>query len=136
MTWFLYGLAVAALVWALLIVTLVALGRRDWAVAVARFIPDCIAFFRARLRDRETPRRHKALIVLLLAYLAMPFDLVPDFIPVAGQLDDAIAVAVVLRVLLGAWPDPRSLTKIREWTRPPSRRSGGSTGQSPSGSAP
>jgi uncharacterized membrane protein YkvA (DUF1232 family) len=42
----------------------------------------------------------------LIAYLAMPFDLVPDFIPVAGQLDDAILVAIVLRTLLR--PEGRS----------------------------
>jgi uncharacterized membrane protein YkvA (DUF1232 family) len=43
--------------------------------------------------------------LVLLAYLAFPLDLVPDFIPVAGQLDDAIAVAFVLRVVLrGAGP--------------------------------
>ena len=42
------------------------------------------------------PRRAKAAVALLLLYLVMPFDLVPDFIPVAGQLDDAILVAAVL----------------------------------------
>jgi uncharacterized membrane protein YkvA (DUF1232 family) len=42
------------------------------------------------------PRRVKAAVGFLAAYLAMPFDLVPDFIPVAGQLDDAILVAAVL----------------------------------------
>jgi Uncharacterized conserved protein len=42
------------------------------------------------------PRRAKVALVLLIPYLAMPFDLVPDFIPVAGQLDDAILVALVL----------------------------------------
>jgi uncharacterized membrane protein YkvA (DUF1232 family) len=53
--------------------------------------------------------------VLLLGYLALPFDLVPDFVPVAGQLDDVLIVALVLRRLLrseGAdlvrehWPGP------------------------------
>jgi uncharacterized membrane protein YkvA (DUF1232 family) len=43
------------------------------------------------------PRRHKVALALVIAYLAMPIDLVPDFIPIAGQLDDAILVALVLR---------------------------------------
>ena len=61
------------------------------------------------------PRRRKLLLGLLVAYLAMPFDLVPDFIPIAGQLDDAILVALVLRTILRSggqarlrehWPGP------------------------------
>jgi uncharacterized membrane protein YkvA (DUF1232 family) len=48
------------------------------------------------LGDPRVPRRVKAAMGFLVAYLAMPFDLVPDFIPVAGQLDDAVLVAAVL----------------------------------------
>jgi uncharacterized membrane protein YkvA (DUF1232 family) len=48
------------------------------------------------LRDRRVPRRAKAALALLLVYLLLPFDLVPDFIPVVGQVDDAILAAVVL----------------------------------------
>jgi uncharacterized membrane protein YkvA (DUF1232 family) len=48
------------------------------------------------LGDRRVSRRVKAALALLLLYLLMPFDLIPDFIPVAGQLDDAILVAAVL----------------------------------------
>jgi uncharacterized membrane protein YkvA (DUF1232 family) len=47
--------------------------------------------------DRSLPRRVRAGLALLLAYLAFPFDLVPDFIPVLGYADDAIIVAAVLR---------------------------------------
>jgi uncharacterized membrane protein YkvA (DUF1232 family) len=55
------------------------------------------------------------LLVGLLGYLALPFDLVPDFIPIAGQLDDVIVVALVLRSFVRAdggvlvhehWPGP------------------------------
>jgi uncharacterized membrane protein YkvA (DUF1232 family) len=61
------------------------------------------------------PRRRKVLLAGLLGYLALPFDLVPDFVPVAGQLDDVLIVALVLRRFLrsgGAdlvrehWPGP------------------------------
>ena len=111
----LLALAVAAVVWALLVGALYVLGRREWARAMARFVPDCIVLFRRVLADERVPRRRKALVWLLLGYLAMPFDLVPDFIPVAGQLDDALAVALVLRALLRSagpelvrehWPGP------------------------------
>jgi uncharacterized membrane protein YkvA (DUF1232 family) len=53
----------------------------------------------------------------LVAYLALPFDLVPDFIPLAGQLDDAILVALVLRTIL-----QRSGRQLVEehWPGPPS----------------
>jgi uncharacterized membrane protein YkvA (DUF1232 family) len=77
-------------------------GRREDARAVAGFIPDCIVLLSRLLGDNRVPRLTKALLVVLVGYLVMPFDLVPDFIPVAGQLDDAIVVALVLRRLLRA----------------------------------
>lgn len=102
-------------VWVLCVVLLVAFGRRSQARALAGFIPDCLVLFRRLLGDPSVPRRSKIAIVALLAYLALPFDLVPDFIPVAGQLDDVLVVALVLRATLrsgGAalvrrhWPGP------------------------------
>ena len=72
------------------------LGRREDAREVATFIPDCLVLFKRLLADRRVPRRAKLALALLIAYLAMPFDLVPDFIPVAGQLDDAILVAATI----------------------------------------
>lgn len=67
--------------------------------------------------DERVSRRGKLLIAALVGYLALPFDLVPDFIPVAGQLDDAIIVAFVPRTLLrDAGPG-----LVREhWPGPPS----------------
>src|SRR6266567_8305563 len=72
-------------------------GRREDARAIGGFVPDCVVLFSRLLRDERLPRRHKLLVAALLPYLAMPFDLIPDFIPVAGQLDDAVIVALVLR---------------------------------------
>ena len=97
------------------VVALVVAGRRQDARALAGLIPDCIVLFRRVLTDPRVPRRRKLLLAALIGYLAMPIDLVPDFIPVAGQLDDAIIVALVLRAVLRAdgpelllehWPGP------------------------------
>jgi uncharacterized membrane protein YkvA (DUF1232 family) len=97
--------AVLALYGAALLVLILA-GRRTEAGAVARFVPDCIVLFRRLLGDPRVPRWRKLLLAGLLAYLATPIDLVPDFIPVVGALDDAIIVALVLRALLrGGGPD-------------------------------
>ena len=52
--------------------------------------------FKSLLRDDRVPRRAKVVLGLLVPYLLMPFDLVPDFIPVVGQLDDAALVAVAI----------------------------------------
>lgn len=113
--WLLIGLGVALLVYAGFVAWLFLTGRRDEARSWARFIPDCLVLFRRLMGDPRVPRTRKLLIGALLGYLAMPFDLIPDFIPVAGQLDDAIVVAVVLRSVLRAagetpvrehWPGP------------------------------
>ena len=96
----LIALGVAAVVYAVAVIALAIAGRRSQAAALARFVPDCAVLFRRLAGDRRVSRRRKALLGLLVAYLAMPFDLIPDFIPVAGQLDDAILVAVVLRLVL------------------------------------
>jgi uncharacterized membrane protein YkvA (DUF1232 family) len=79
---------------------LVAFGRKAEARALAGFIPDCFQLVRRLIADPRVPRRRKALLVVLAGYLALPFDLVPDFIPVAGQLDDAVVVMLVLRAVL------------------------------------
>jgi uncharacterized membrane protein YkvA (DUF1232 family) len=75
---------------------LFALGRRRVAVDVARFLPDCAVLLKRLLRDPRVPRRAKVAVALLLPYLLLPFDLVPDFIPVVGALDDAVLVAIVI----------------------------------------
>jgi uncharacterized membrane protein YkvA (DUF1232 family) len=112
----LLALAVVVALYAALVAALVAAGRREHARAFARLVPDCVVLFRRLLADPRVPAPRKALLVVAIAYLVMPFDLVPDFIPVAGQLDDAIIVALVLRGLLRGsgdllvcehWPGPR-----------------------------
>jgi uncharacterized membrane protein YkvA (DUF1232 family) len=115
--WSLIALAALVLVYAALVGMLVIIGRTAEARALARFVPDCVVLFRRLLSDSRVSGRRKLLLLALVAYLMMPFDLVPDFIPIAGQLDDAILVALVLRtVLRGAgadlvrehWPGPEA----------------------------
>jgi uncharacterized membrane protein YkvA (DUF1232 family) len=66
---------------------------------LARTVPDKLALVRRIAADPGTPRRHRWLLLALAVYLASPIDLIPDFIPVLGQLDDALAVVLVLRVV-------------------------------------
>jgi len=99
-------LGVLLALYALVVLALVIAGRRSDARAVAGFVPDCVVLFKRLLGDPAVPRRRKVLLALMVAYLAMPIDLIPDFIPVAGQLDDAILVGLVLRGLVrGGGPD-------------------------------
>ena len=86
-----YGALIAALVLA---------GRATDARAVARLVPHCIVLGRRLLGDPRVLLRHKLALGLLVGYLASPLDLVPDFIPLIGYLDDAALVVVVLRALV------------------------------------
>jgi uncharacterized membrane protein YkvA (DUF1232 family) len=113
--WILVSAAIVLVVYAAFVRWLLVAGRRQEARALAGFIPDCLILFRRLLGDDRVPRRRKLLLAGLIGYLAMPFDLVPDFIPVAGQLDDAIIAALALRAVLRAggrdllrehWPGP------------------------------
>jgi uncharacterized membrane protein YkvA (DUF1232 family) len=120
--WLALSLGVLLALYAIVVVAMIVAGRGEDARALARVIPDCIVLVRRLLGDPRVPRRHKLLLGGLVAYLALPFDLVPDFIPVAGQLDDAIVVGLVLRSLLRSagpelvtehWPGPdRSLSVL------------------------
>jgi uncharacterized membrane protein YkvA (DUF1232 family) len=115
--WLPIVLVALVLAYAGFVAALLVAGRRSAARALAGFIPDCLVLLKRLLRDERVPRRRKAVLVALVAYLAMPIDLVPDFIPVAGQLDDAIVAALALRYALRAggpdllrelWPGPDS----------------------------
>jgi uncharacterized membrane protein YkvA (DUF1232 family) len=103
--WALYALGATLGVYALVVLAFVVAGKREDARAIAGFVPDCVVLFSRLFRDKRLPRRHKILVAALIPYLAMPFDLIPDFIPVAGQLDDAVLVAFVLRRVLRSDPD-------------------------------
>ncbi len=65
-----------------------------------------LAFGRALLADGGTPRGARLLLLVLVGYLLMPFDLVPDFIPVLGQLDDLLIAGAAVACLLVMIPGP------------------------------
>lgn len=75
---------------------------REALLQLARFIPACLALFRDILRDPLVPRRAKLVPVLVIVYLALPIDLIPDFIPGLGHIDDALIVAWALRHLIAS----------------------------------
>jgi len=85
-------------VWAVLVAALwlTKPGEYDLKEAL-RLLPDLLRLIKRLAADPETPRGVRIRLALLLVYLALPFDLIPDFIPVLGYADDAIIVALVLR---------------------------------------
>ncbi len=104
--WALLGVGTALVVYFVFIFALIVAGRRTDARAVAGFVPDCIILLRRLLADSRISGWRRATILALIGYLVFPIDLVPDFIPVVGLLDDAILAALVLRIVLrGATPE-------------------------------
>jgi uncharacterized membrane protein YkvA (DUF1232 family) len=117
----LIAVAVLLVVYAAVVLVLLAAGRDADARALARFVPDCVVLFKRLLGDPRVELWRKALLVAVIVYLASPIDLVPDFIPVAGQLDDAVLVVIAVRVLLHGsgprllaehWPGPRRSLQV------------------------
>ena len=119
-TWTLVGFGVVTL-----IATIVALSIRRSRTALTeliKLVPPCLALLRDILRDPTIPRRHKITPAIAIAYLAFPIDLIPDFIPGIGQLDDALVIAWTLRHLVRVagrerveqhWTgDPNSLQRV------------------------
>ncbi len=104
----LYVVAVAALI---------AAGRREDARALAGFIPDCLVLVGRLARDPRISRPRRVVLFGVLGYLALPIDLVPDFLPGIGQLDDAVLLGLALRLVVhgggtelvrAAWPGPEA----------------------------
>ena len=89
---------------------------------LAGFLPACLTTARRLRNDPRVPRRAKVVILLAGLWLLSPIDLLPEFLPVIGPLDDVLVVALALRyaarrvpreVLLEAWPgEPRLLERL------------------------
>ena len=130
----LIGVAAAVLVaWlALVVALLVARPRGSLLREALRLLPDVVRLVRRLAADRTLPRGVRVRLGLLLAYLAIPIDPIPDFIPVLGYADDAILVAAVLRSVVrragldavrAHWPGTdegfSALVRITGLQRPP-----------------
>jgi uncharacterized membrane protein YkvA (DUF1232 family) len=89
---------------------------------LAAFIPDCVTTIRRLRNDPRVPRRAKIAVVMAGVWVASPIDLIPEFLPVIGPLDDIVVVALALRyaarqvpreVIVAAWPgQPRLLERL------------------------
>lgn len=116
------------LVWAVLALVLWLTKPGDYDLKEAlRLLPDVIRLIKRLAADPATPRGVRIKLALLLGYLALPFDLIPDFVPVLGYADDAIIVALVLRsatrsagpdALAKHWPGtPEGLAALKRLCR-------------------
>jgi len=121
------AVAILAVLWLVLVVGLVLLGRRALARELAALVPNLTRLFAGLVRDPRVPLRAKVVLGAAAAYLAMPIDLIPDFVPIAGSLDDAIVAAFALRFVVRAsspevvaehWRgDPATLRRILSLAR-------------------
>lgn len=93
------GLAISLIViWGLLLLALWRAAPGGTSIKeTLRLLPDVLRVVHRLAADESLPRGVRMRLWLLLAYLALPFDIVPDFIPVVGYADDVIMVALVLR---------------------------------------
>lgn len=91
---------VALGVWAVVIAALVISGRKWMAIAAAKVLPDLVRLMKGLARDPRVPRGSKWLLGFAALWVVSPIDLIPEFIPVFGPLDDVVVVALVLRHVL------------------------------------
>lgn len=118
------------LLWAGLVALLYTVRPDDVTTSDAlRLLPDVVRLVARLARASEVPRRIRITLFMLLAYLASPIDIVPDFIPVLGYADDVVIVALTLRwvtrqagadTLARYWPGtPAGLDAVRRLARVP-----------------
>jgi uncharacterized membrane protein YkvA (DUF1232 family) len=85
------------LMWVSAVGVLLVSGRRVVAKQLARLLPDLGALLRGLMHDPRVPRGSKVLLAIAIVWVISPIDLLPEFLPVIGPLDDVIVVALVLR---------------------------------------
>lgn len=126
----LQGLVIAAGVIAASWGVLILLARRlpaGLAKDLAGLLPDCVTTARRLRRDPRVPARAKLAVAFAVLWVLSPIDLIPEFLPVVGTLDDIVVVALALRyagrqvprdTLLAAWPgNPDLIRLLLDWPR-------------------
>jgi uncharacterized membrane protein YkvA (DUF1232 family) len=94
-------LAVVIAIWIVVVAVLVIVGRILLARELALLLPNLVRLFGGLLRDARVPLRAKIVLAVASVWLASPIDLIPEFIPIVGSLDDAVVAALALRFVLG-----------------------------------
>jgi uncharacterized membrane protein YkvA (DUF1232 family) len=100
MRWILIGALALVAVWLVAIAALLWLGRKTIAKELVTLLPSLIRLFRGLIGDPRVPRGSKALLVVGAVWLASPIDLIPEFLPGIGGIDDAVVASLVLRHLV------------------------------------
>jgi uncharacterized membrane protein YkvA (DUF1232 family) len=123
----LIALVVALGIWAAVVIVLLVSGRRLAAREFATFLPNLGSLFYGLIRDPRVPRSSKLFLGFGIAWFASPIDLIPEFLPVVGPLDDAVVAVLILRDVLGSvrgevlaehWSgDPAVLDRMVRMTR-------------------
>lgn len=113
---------VLLLIWTAIVVVLLIVGRVVLAREMALIAPNLVRLFTGLLRDGRVPLHAKAVLAVASLWLASPIDLIPEFIPILGSLDDAIVAAIAMRFLLETtdghvvrehWPgEPATLDRV------------------------
>jgi uncharacterized membrane protein YkvA (DUF1232 family) len=117
----LIGLGVIAATWVVMI-ALAATLPPGFLKEAASFLPDCVVLVRRLRSNPAVPRRAKVALGIAGLWVLSPIDLIPEFLPIIGPLDDAVVVALALRyaaravprdVLMAAWPgEARTLERL------------------------
>ena len=96
----LLALIVLVAIYAMAVLALILAGRGVAARELALLLPNLILLFKDLLKDPRVPRGPKVVLAIGIVWLVSPIDLLPEFLPVLGPLDDAVVAALVLRYLV------------------------------------
>jgi uncharacterized membrane protein YkvA (DUF1232 family) len=96
----LFGIAIVLVLYVALVIGLIVSGRSLAAKELATLLPNLIRLFKDLAKDPRVPRRAKVVLGVAAIWLLSPIDLLPEFLPVIGPLDDAVVAALALRYLI------------------------------------